>query len=138
MSIWTANGGALHERLKELAAEGLFTIEIAILLGLGKEGKNKVIGRCHRTGIKLRKPCSAAPAGSESRIRAGRTRSEKSLTKPFYPCGDPRTEENTIVSYYAGRRTAKRRCRICQDRRLQHLNEARFERTQKRRKGLGI
>lgn len=95
MSMWKT----LHPILERLAAEKMLVADIAAELTKlwGRPvTRNMVIGRANRTGIRLTSPREATV------LRSARTQKT-----PFYPCGHPRTPDN---SYNC---SSNPHCRIC-------------------------
>jgi hypothetical protein len=89
--IWT---GAQQKKLEELAALRLPARLIGVAVG---KTRDAVIGRAHRTGVKLR----------DNPTRG---------TSDVYPCGHERTSENTkVIRYLSGPSAGKKlkRCLFC-------------------------
>lgn len=99
--------------VKLAECEMLQAREIANALGPGFT-RNAVIGRCHRTGVKL---CGAVP--HETNLEAMLRRSEKIRATTLYPCGHPRTEENSVRTTLHKNKCGTERlvCRTCKNRR---------------------
>ncbi len=109
----------LQPVLERLAESRLIATDIAADLTRiwGAEiTRNAVIGRAHRTGVVL---CNQRDAISESMRR----RSVSIQAMPFYPCGHPRTEENTYI-YLRPSGLINKKCKICNSGSSRRLKKA--------------
>jgi len=102
--IWLPEEDAV---LEQLALEKFFASQIGKKLG---RTRHSVIGRAQRKQIRLWGRCN--PESHAARAAARRV---TMLSRPLYPCGHPRTPENSYlvkqrgIGYVAACRCCKRR-----------------------------